>query len=115
MPSFNFQKLFRSAWPVLLLVFIAVFAYREFIFLGKIPLPGDTLVGAYYPWLDSKWGYPVGVPVKNPPLSDAFSQFFLWKNLNIDLIKQSLVPLWNKYEFAGTPHLAAYHTAPFFN
>lgn len=98
----------------LVLIFIVIFFYGPFFIKGKIPLPADTLVGSYFPWLDYKWGYQVGVPVKNPPLSDAFSQFFVWKYFNIDFLKQGIIPLWNPYEFAGTPQLASFHTSPFF-
>jgi hypothetical protein len=98
---------------LLVLVLIVTIFYAPFFLKGKIPLPGDTLVGSYFPWLDYKWGYQVGVPVKNPPLSDAFSQFFVWKYLNNDLLKQGIIPLWNSYEFAGTPQLASFHTSAF--
>lgn len=74
-------------------------------------MPADTLVGAYYPWLDYKWDQPTGVPVKNPPISDVFSQFFLWKYLSLDFIRQGIWPLWNPYSFSGTPFLATYHSA----
>src|SRR3989344_1083111 len=96
---------------VFLLVLLIVAVYWQFFLLGKIPVPTDTLVGAYYPWLDYKWGYEVGVPVKNPPISDVFSQFFLWKYLSLDLIKSGEWPLWNPYSFSGTPLLATYHSA----
>lgn len=96
---------------VLILMIIAI--YWQFFLFGKIPIPSDTLVGAYYPWLDYKWGYITGVPVKNPPISDVFSQFFVWKYLAVDLIKQGIWPLWNPYSFSGTPLLATYHSAIF--
>lgn len=97
--------------PVVVLVFLIAAVYYQFFLFGKIPIPADTLVGAYYPWLDYKWGYPAGVPVKNPPISDVFSQFFLWKYLSVDIIKSGSWPLWNPYSFSGTPLLATYHSA----
>lgn len=106
-PQNNFIEL-------ILLLLVAVFAYREFIFSGKIPLPGDALIGAYYPWLNSKWDYPVGVPIKNPSISDTFSLFYPWKQLEAKLFKKLTLPLWNKYSFSGTPLLADYHSAVFF-
>lgn len=104
----------KSFRPILLLALVVILAYRDLIFLGKVPLPADTLIGAYYPWLNSKWGYSVGVPVKNPPISDAFSLFFPWKILEAKLFKQFQLPLWNKYSFSGTPLLADYHSAVLF-
>lgn len=97
-------------WFFILLLII----FRESLFQGHILAPVDTLVGSYYPWLDSKWGYPVGVPVKNPPISDVFSQFFIWKHLSVDILKQGALPLWNKFALSGTPFLASFHSAVFF-
>ncbi len=76
-------------------------------------MPGDILIGAYFPWLDYKWGYPVGVPVKNALISDVFSQFFVWKYLIVDIFKSGQIPLWNIYSLSGTPILATYHTSVF--
>lgn len=97
--------------PLILLVGLIFALYYQFFIFGKIPVPADTLVGAYFPWLDYKWGYAVGVPVKNALLSDSFSQFFLWKHLAVDFVKQGIVPLWNPYSYSGTPFLATYHSA----
>ena len=81
------MKKFLSS-PVVWLLLIILILFWPFIFFGKVPLPVDTLVGAYLPWLDYKWGYIVGVPVKNALTSDAFSQFYLWKELSIDLFRK---------------------------
>ncbi len=105
-------KLIKS--PIFLLTILIVLVYYQFFLFGKIPLPADTLTGSYFPWLDYKWGFPTGVAVKNPLISDAFSQFYLWKYLSIDLIKQGFWPLWNSYSFSGTPLLATYHSATLF-
>lgn len=95
------------------LIFSAVL-FRE-IFINKfVAVPADTLVGAYLPWLDYKWGYAVGVPVKNPIISDVFSQFFIWKHLAADLMRNGVLPLMNNSSFSGTPFLATYHSAVFF-
>lgn len=100
--------------PLTWLALVVLALFREFIFFGRLPLPVDTLVGAYLPWLDYKWGYAVGVPVKNALTSDAFSQFFIWKNLAVDLFRQGIIPLWNRFSFSGTPLLATFHAAVLF-
>lgn len=107
----RFKKLITHPFTILILLIMGV--YWQFFVLGKIPLPADTLVGAYFPWLDYKWGYPAGVPVKNALISDAFSQFIQWRYLGIDLMLQGQWPLWNPYSFSGVPLLATYQTAPF--
>lgn len=97
----------------LIIVLLTVILYWQFFLLGKIPMPADTIIGAYFPWLDYKWGFPVGVPVKNALISDVFSQFFVWKYLIVDIFESGQIPLWNIYSLSGTPLLATYHSAVF--
>lgn len=80
---------------------------------GHIPIPGDFIVGVYYPWLDYKWGFPVGVPVKNPITTDVVSLIYPMQMFAIDLIKSADVPLWNPFILFGTPLLANFQSAPF--
>lgn len=108
----NWSKKFLPI--IFLIIFVCFFLYRETFTKGFVPVPADTLVGSYFPWLDYKWGYRVGVPVKNPPISDIFSQFFIWKHQLIDIFRQGKWPLWNNNSLAGTPLLATYHSAAFF-
>ncbi|MEK7616938.1 MAG: YfhO family protein [Patescibacteria group bacterium] len=88
------------------LVLIVIAVYHQFFIFGKIPFPGDLLVVSYSPWFDY-----YKFPVQNPLISDVFSQFFLWKYLSIDSLKNWQWPLWNPYSFTGTPLLATYHSA----
>jgi hypothetical protein len=91
---------------------VFAFFWKFFIF-GQIPLPGDFITGVYYPWLDYKWGYDVGVPVKNPITTDVVSLIYPEQMLGIDLLKKGSWPLWNPYILAGTPLLANLQAAPF--
>ncbi len=100
--------------PLFWFILFLIILFREALFQNQVLVPADTLVGSYYPWLDSKWDYPTGVPVKNPPISDVFSQFFIWKHQTIDLWRQGIVPLWNKLSFSGTPLLPSIHWGVFF-
>lgn len=90
----------------LLLLIILIGVYYKFFIFGKIPFPADLLVASYSPWFDY-----YKMPVQNPLISDVFSQFFLWKYLSIDIIRNFQYPLWNPYSFMGTPLLATYHSA----
>jgi hypothetical protein len=113
--SNSFKKTIKKIAPVILLfLFVSFFLFRETFTKGFVPVPADTLVGSYFPWLDYKWGYQVGVPVKNPPISDVFSQFFVWKYQLIEIYKQGFWPLWNSHSFSGTPLLATYHSTALF-
>lgn len=93
-------------WPFLIIFFLWIIFFNQFIFQGKVLLPLDLVVGGYYPWLDYKWGYQVGVPVKNPGISDVVSVIYPIKALAVDLIKKGELPLWNWYMFAGYPLFA---------
>ena len=107
------KKFFNRYWPFLaMLLLVAIFFWKFFI-KGLIPIPGDFIVGTYYPWLDYKWGYSVGVPVKNPITTDVVSFTYPMRILAVDLLKQGTIPLWNRYILTGIPLMANFQSAPF--
>jgi hypothetical protein len=92
------------------LILIGVFFYRS-VFFGEIPMPGDHIIGVYYPWLDYKWpGFPTGVPVKNPLLADVPSLFYPLKIFSMGLFKSGIFPSWNPLIFNGYPLLATFQS-----
>lgn len=99
--------------PILFLLLISLAFFHPVWLQGKVPLPGDFVVGVYYPWLDYKWGYEVGVPVKNPMTTDVVSFTYPMQMLAVDLMKRGEWPLWNPYILGGTPLLANFQSAPF--
>ena len=106
------MKFLVELWPVFLIaLLVCIFFYP--VFRGLIPLPADFVVGVYFPWLDYKWGYSVGVPVKNPITTDVVSFIYPMQMLAIDIMKNGQWPLWNPYILAGTPLLANFQSAPF--
>ena len=76
-------------------------------------MPADITAGLYYPWLDYKWGYAVGVPVKNPLLSDVPSLLYPWRSFAIEQLKSLRIPLWSPFYFGGMPALANFQSAVF--
>ena len=90
----------------------AVFYYP--VWQGKIPLPADLLLGAYWPWYAQRAHFYTNGVVKNPLLSDVISQIYVWKQVAANLIAQGQWPLWNQYSFSGTPLLANFHSASLF-
>jgi hypothetical protein len=97
---------FEKSWPFIFIVFlVAIFFWKVFL-LKQIPIPADFVIGTYYPWLDYKWGYEVGVPVKNAITSDVVSVIYPIRSLAIDILKQGEFPLWNPNMFAGYPLFA---------
>lgn len=107
------QKI-KKYWPLFFLSLIVSLFFWKTIYLKLIPFPGDMLVGAYYPWLDYKWGgFETSVPIKNPLISDIFSQFFLWKDLIRESFLNKQIPFWNPYSYSGYPLLANFHSSVF--
>ena len=98
--------------PIFLLTVIALGFFWQYFLKGLIPFPGDLLVGAYFPWLEYKWGYAVGVPVKNTLISDIFSQIYIWKEYLVSSFIHLQMPLWNPYSYSGEPMFANFQSGP---
>lgn len=92
--------------PLLIILSAVLLFFWKFFIKGLIPIPADITVGMYYPWLDYKWGYLVGVPVKNSLLSDVVSQIYPLRTYAMNQIKSGILPLWNPMMFAGYPFIA---------
>ena len=106
------KLLFKSSPLFIILAAVLVFFWPVWL-QNKVPLPGDFVVGVYFPWLDYKWGYEVVVPVKNPIMADVVSFTYPVQTLAVDLLKKGEWPLWNPYILGGTPLLANFQSAPF--
>lgn len=100
----------KKYYPYLIILLITTVFFWKLIFQNAVAMPGDLMSGAYYPWLEYKYGYAVGVPVKNGLISDVFSQFYIWKKLVIESYKSLNFPLWNPYSYSGYPLLANFHS-----
>lgn len=104
-------KILKKIFPIIFIFLITCLFFYQTVQKGLIPFPGDMLVGAYYPWLDYKWeGLTTNVPIKNPLISDVFSQIYLWKNLIIESIHSNNIPLWNQFSYSGYPLLANFQS-----
>ena len=100
------KKVISYTLPIFVIFLAAFIFFWKFFLKGLIPIPADITVGMYHPWLDYKWGYIVGVPVKNSLLSDVVSQIYPFRTLAMSLVKQGITPLWNPLMFGGYPLLA---------
>lgn len=109
----KFKNLFIKIPPIIFILAVIIVLFFPFFRKGLLPIPADIIVGVYYPWLDYKWGYSVGVPVKNPLLADVPSILYPWRSLVIDELKHFRWPLWNPYYFGGMPLLANFQSAVF--
>ena len=109
--------MFRNKTLIAFIVFLffsAVF-FNKTILKGQIPFPGDLLVGNYIPYSSySILGYaPGGYPHKAQNI-DVVEQLYPWKFLSINVLKKGEIPLWNPYNFSGTPHLASIQSGTFY-
>ena len=99
----------------LVLVFLVLFIFFSPIIAGKLPFPGDALVGLYHPYRDAYADkYPAGIPYKNFLLTDPVLQQIPWKYFAINKLKQGRIPWWNPYTHAGMPLLANFQAGVFY-
>lgn len=99
---------------IVFLLFSSIF-FNKTLLKGEIPFPGDLLVGNYVPYNSySILGYaPGGYPHKAQNI-DVVEQLYPWKFFSIEALKKGEIPLWNPYNFSGTPHLAAIQSGTFY-
>jgi len=107
------MKNLKKVSPVFFSVIIVIIFFWRVFLQKKVLIPGDFIVGVYYPWLDYKWGFPAGVPVKNPIMADVVSFSYPMRILATNLLKSGKLPLWNPYILTGTPLLANFQSASF--
>lgn len=101
--------------PVILLTGVVLIFFWQFLLKGFLPIPSDTIVGLYYPFRDAYFKTnPNGLPYKNFLITDPVRQQIPWKSLVVAAEKKLTLPLWNPYDFAGTPLLANFQSAAFY-
>lgn len=101
--------------PTLFFTVITCFFFYKTIFLGLIPFPGDLLIAEYSPWKTySYFGYTPGSFPNKAQYFDVLRQLYPWKELTIDLLKTAQIPLWNPYNFSGSPLLANMQSSVFY-
>ena len=105
----------KKLFPIGVIFIITFLFFWQFFVKGLLPIPADTIVGLYYPFRDiySKTN-PNGVPFKNFLITDSVRQQYPWRNLSLDIIKKSELPIWNPYNFAGTPLMQNFQSAAFY-
>ncbi len=102
----------KKSWPLLIIfITIAVF-FWQFLIKGLLPIPSDTITGLYYPFREIyQKTNPNGIPYKNFLITDPVRQTYPWRNLSVFSEKNIQLPLWNPYNFAGSPLLANFQSA----
>ncbi len=108
-------KLVKKNFFLLLLLTGILFFFKETFISILLPIPSDTIVGLYHPFLDMYAKIsPSGVPFKNFLITDPVRQIIPWKSLVVESISSGALPLWNPYEMAGKPLLANFQSGVFY-
>ena len=88
-------------------VSVAVLFFYKTAFFGKIPFPGDLLIAEYSPWKQySILEYNPGSFPNKAQYFDVIRQLYPWKTFALELLKSGQFPLWNPYNFSGSPLFA---------
>ncbi len=97
--------------PIMLFLLLAVVFLFPTVFGGKVLLPAEYL-SAMHPWSAS--AHDSTTPQWNPLMWDGISQFYPWRVHYSRSIASGQIPLWNPYQFCGTPFVANAQTAAFY-
>jgi hypothetical protein len=97
----------RHAVPLLILVILTLLYWAKVLFTGQVLLPGNMLAGfapfgshPNAPWNILQW--------------DSLSQYYPWRLYAARILHQGQIPLWNPYQFSGTPFVANLQSAVFY-
>lgn len=105
----------KKLFPFLIFLGVTLlFFYKFFLFL-QIPIAGDLLVAEYNPWKTYSYlGYNPGSIPNKAQYFDTIRQIYPWKTQVIDSFKNFSLPLWNPYNFSGSPLLANIQSSAFY-
>lgn len=95
---------------IIFVVLVIVFLYPV-LFGGKALLPADFIYGML-PWKAA--AKPANLPQWNPLLWDGIAQFYPWRVFYARSVSEGVLPLWNPYQFCGTPFAANAQSAVFY-
>jgi hypothetical protein len=99
----------------ILLLISLLFIYRNVFLKNYIAFPSNFLAAFYSPWSTQKFeGYPNGVPHKPIGGNDNVRMFYPYRTFTNESLKRGELPLWNPYNFAGSPILANFQSATFY-
>ena len=98
-------------FPLLFFFVLACVFHWKSLFAGDVFLPAG-LLGHLSPWKQSGL-YPT-LPPWNPLRWDGIGQFYPWRKFAADVIRSGRLPLWNPYQFGGSPFVANSQSAVFY-
>jgi len=98
-----------------IICFVTLVFFYKTVLHGFIPFAGDLLIAEYNPWKTYSYlEYNPGSYPNKAQYFDVLRQFYPWKTFTVDLMKQGILPLWNPYNFSGSPLLSNFQSAIFY-
>lgn len=102
----------KNVLASLFIFFIVVLFFYKTILHGLVPFPSDLLIAEYNPWKTYSYlGYNPGSFPNKAQYFDVLRQLYPWKTFVLSSIKSGSIPLWNPYNFSGTPLFANFQSA----
>lgn len=100
---------------LIIVIFLLGLFFNQVFFKAKVPFPGDLLVSEYQPWKSESYlGYNPGSIPNKAQYPDTIRQLYPWRTLATNIFKSGQIPLWNPYNFSGSPLLANFQSAVFY-
>lgn len=102
----------RKFFPFAIIIVVVASFFYQTLFFGNIPFPGDLLIAEYQPWKSYSFeGYNPGSYPHKAQYFDVIRQLYPWKAFAVEEIQQGRFPLWNPYNFSGSPLFANLQSA----
>lgn len=102
-------------WTILFITLSLSLIFKDVIFKGNIIFPSNFLATFYSPWATVKYeGFENGVPHKPIGGNDQIRMFYPYRTFINESLAKGEFPLWNPYNFSGSPFIAGFQSAVFY-
>jgi len=106
----------KGEFIAIFILFLGIgFIYRDVIFHNQIAFSSHFLATFYSPWTTHTYeGYPNGIPNKPIGGNDNIRMFYPYRTFINESFANRELPLWNPFNFSGSPILANFQSAVFY-
>lgn len=109
----NFKDWIKRYKFYLFIILIALIFFNP-VFRGQIPFPGDLLANENPYRHTSYLGFNPGSIPHKAQGADIIKEIYPWRFFAVESLKKGVLPLWNPYNFSGSPQFANFQTAVFY-
>src|SRR5947209_19548665 len=104
----RFKRILPDLWAALGLLLLPLILFAPVTLGSHTVLPADNLL-AVQPWRSAAAQFGAADPPvpHNKLLDDLVLENYPWKKFILESLHAGQLPLWNPYQFAGLPFLAA--------